>query len=157
MKAEHFNAFLVPSVQVLQKMARIEVRLGRISRLEEAETCNNLSIVIGLQGRLSGSVVLTAAKEVAWALASRVAGQELGDQDEPDVRVILGELANTIAGNATGHLYEIGVRQDITPPTVIMGPQVCFSFGGGVESALARLETEVGEVDVIVSLTKESP
>ncbi len=157
MKAEHFNAFLVPSVQVLQRMARTEVRLGRVSRLDHAEVDDHLSIVIGLRGRISGSVVLTAPRGVAWALASRIGGEELGDGDEINVRAILGELANTIAGNATGHLYQIGVQQCITPPTVMMGSQVCFTFGDGVESARIRLETNVGGIEMVVSLTKEGP
>jgi CheY-specific phosphatase CheX len=157
MKAEHVNAFLVPSIQVIKRMARTDVKLGRIDRLEELRMDDNLSIVIGLHGRLSGSVVLTASRHVAWALAGRIAGEEFDDSDEVDVRAILAEVANTIVGNATGHLYEIGVRQGITPPTVVEGPQVCFAFGAGVESARVPLETEMGGMEMIVSLTRESP
>ena len=157
MKAEHFNAFLTPCVQVLQKMARTGVRLRGVSRLDRVEMGDHMSIVIGLQGRLSGSVVLAAPRAVAWALASRIAGQDLRQQDELEVRAVLGELANTIAGNATGYLYQVGVRQDITPPTVVMGSGVSFAFGAGVESARACLETEVGGLEMIVSLTRESP
>jgi CheY-specific phosphatase CheX len=157
MKAEHVNAFLVPSIQVLKKMARVDVKLGRIDRLEEVEMDDNLSIVIGLQGRLSGSVILTARRGVAYALAGRIAGEEFGDADEVDVRAILAEVANTIVGNATGHLYEIGVKQGITPPTVVTGPQVYFDFGPGVESARVPLETDMGGVEMIVSLTRETP
>jgi chemotaxis protein CheX len=157
MKAEHVNAFLVPSVKVIKQMASTEVKLGQIKRLEQVEVDDNLSIVIGLQGRLSGSVVLTAQREVAWTLAGRIAGEVLGDADEVEVRAILAEVANTIVGNATGHLYEIGIRQDITPPTVVTGRGVLFAFGDGVESARVPLETELGGLDMIVSLTRDTP
>jgi CheY-specific phosphatase CheX len=156
MKTEHLNAFLVPSVQVLKKMAHTAVRMGPILRLDRLETGDGLNIVIGLQGRLSGSVVLTVPRGVAWALASRIAGQALSEENEAEVRAILGELANTIVGNATGYLYQAGVRQGITPPTVVMGAEICFAFGEGVESARVRLDTYVGGLDIVVSLTRES-
>ncbi len=158
MKADHVNAFLVPAVQVLQKMARLEVRVGRVERLTgDSEVGDHLSIIIGLHGQLSGSVVLTAERRTAWTLASRVAREELSSEGEADVRAILAELANTIVGNATGHLFAVGVREGITPPTVVVGPRVGFGFGAGLESVLVPLETEVGRVEVIVSLSKDAP
>lgn len=155
MNADHVNAFLVPSVQVLKKMARMEVRPGPVSRLGDGRMDDNVSIIIGLQGRLSGSVVLTAARDVAWTLAHRIAGGDLGDSREGEVRAILAELANTIVGNATGMLWDLGIREAITPPTVIEGPRVSFEFAKGLESVLVPLETEVGCVGMIVSLTQE--
>ena len=157
MKAEHVNAFLVPSVEVLQKMARTEVTLGPVMRLQERCVDDHISIIIGLQGRLCGSVVFSAAAPVAWALASRIAGSDLGGEDEEEVRTILAELANTIVGNATGHLYELGFREGITPPTVVAGNQVSFDFGGGTESVQIPLDTDLGRLDMIVSLAREAP
>lgn len=116
-----------------------------------------MSIIIGLQGRLSGSIVLTATRRVAWSLASRIVGAELAEEDEGEVRAILAEVANTVVGNATGHLYEIGIQGGITPPTVVMGPDVGFDFGEGLETIQVPLETDAGRVEVIVSLAKEAP
>jgi len=156
-KAQHVNAFLVPSVEVLQKMARTRVDVGKISRLQRTLAPDALSIIIGLNGGLSGSVILSAGRDVAWALAGRIVREELGDEAEGEVMAVLSELANTIVGNATGHLYEIGLSEGITPPTVVMGARVSFDFSDGVESVLVPLETEVGEVDMIVSLARPSP
>lgn len=157
MRAEYVNAFLLPSVEVLQKMARTRVSSGRIVRLQEDSLDDNVSVIIGLQGRLSGSVILAAGRAVAWALASRIVNRELGEGDGGDVRAIWSELANTIVGNATGQLCDIGLREGITPPTVIEGARVHFDFSAGVESVRVPLETEVGPLEMIVSLTKEQP
>jgi CheY-specific phosphatase CheX len=156
-RAEYVNAFLLPSVEVLQKMVRTRVTLGRIVRVEEDSLDDNMSVIIGLQGRLSGSVVLAAKRSVARALASRIAGITLGDGDDGDVRAIWSELANTIVGNATGQLFDIGLRGGITPPTVIEGARVHLDFSAGVESVRVPLDTEVGPLEMIVSLTKECP
>lgn len=155
MNAEHVNAFLVPSVQVIRKMARVDVRLGKVSRIRALRLGDNLSIVIGLQGPLSGSVILTAPPEVARRLTSRIAREDL--DGDGDVRTILAEVANTIVGNATGNLYELGVREGITPPTVVTGQDVELGSGGAVETVRVALETDVGQVLMIVSLTREDP
>ncbi len=157
MRADHVNAFLTPSVRVIQKMAGVGVRLGPVRRLSEVCLDDNLSILIGLQGRLCGSVVLTAHRDVARALAERIAGGGLEGDEETEVRAVLAELANTIVGNATGHLYDLGIREGITPPTVVEGSSVSLGFGEGVESVLLPLDTDVGRVEMIVSLTRESP
>lgn len=155
MRAEHVNAFLVPSVQVIKKMVGADVSVGKVIRLEASKAEDNLSIIIGLHGRLKGSVVLSTPRAVAWALAGQIAKEEFGESDDGEVRAIIAELANTIVGNATGHLYEIGVKEGISPPTVIMGPNVCFNFDDGVETVLIPMTTDAGAVDLIVSLVKE--
>ena len=128
-----------------------------MARLDRSLTGDALSIIIGLNGGISGSVILTSGRDVAWALAGRIMREELDPGAEAEVKAVLSELANTIVGNATGHLYQLGVKEGITPPTVIMGPAVSFDFSGGVESVLVPLETEVGSLEMIVSLAKEKP
>jgi CheY-specific phosphatase CheX len=156
-KAEYVNAFLIPSVEVLQKMARTAVEVGKISRLQRTLTGDALSIIIGLNGGVSGSVILTSAREVSWALAGRIMREQLGPEAEAEVMAVMSELANTIVGNATGHLYELGVTEGITPPTVVMGPTVSFDFSDGVETILVPLGTEVGLMEMIVSLIRRKP
>lgn len=157
MKAQHVNAFLIPSVEVVQKMARTAVEVGKISRLQRTLAGDALSIIIGLNGGISGSVILTSARHVAWALAARIMREDLGADAEADVMAVMSELANTIVGNATGYLHEVGVTGGISPPTVVMGPLVSFDFSEGVETILVPLGTEVGLMEMIVSLQKRKP
>ena len=157
MRADHVNAFLTPSVRVIQKMAGVGVRLGPVRRLSQVCLDGNLSILIGLQGRLCGSVILTAHRDVARALAERIVGGDLGSEACSEVKAVLAEVANTIVGNATGHLYDLGIREGITPPTVVEGSSVSLGFGEGVESVLLPLDTDVGRLDMIVSIARESP
>ena len=163
MKAEHVNAFLVPAVEVLQKMARTEVKVGKVTRLGRdtgstvSTVDHHLSIIIGLKGRLSGSVILTSPRPVAERLSGLITRTPPEELDEGDVRAIMAEVANTVVGNATGLLYELGIQQGITPPTVILGPEVSFGFDTGVESVQIPLQTDAGEITVVVSLTRENP
>ena len=157
MNAEHVNAFLSPCVDVLQKMARTMVSVGKVGRLTQPLAGEAVSIIIGLTGGLSGSVILTAERAVAWALASRITREELGEDAQEEVVAVLSELANTIVGNATGHLHELGVKEGITTPTVVLGAGVSFDFSGTVESVIVPLQTEVGHLKMVVSLGREKP
>lgn len=157
MKAAHVNAFLSPSVDVLTRMARTSVGVGKIERLQRTLTGDAVSIIIGMNGGLTGTVLLTAAREVAWSLAGRVVREELAAGADAEVAGVLSEVANTIVGNATGRLYELGVIEGITPPTIVMGPMVSFDFSEGAESVLIPLSTEVGMLELIVSLKKPKP
>ncbi|GAB4250663.1 chemotaxis protein CheX [Deferrisoma sp.] len=155
MKAEYVNAFLAPSVRVLEKMARTQVRVGKPRRVGDMLLDNRVSILIGVQGRLNGSVLLTGEKDVAARVCERMLGAPVSGPEE--VRAILAELANMIVGNATGHLYDLGIREGITPPAVMEGPEVNLGFGEGMESVLLPLETEAGRLDLVISLAPEAP
>ncbi len=159
MKAEYVNAFLVPAVQVLQKMAGTLVKVGKVSRLGQSvgsTVDHHLSIIIGLKGRLAGSVIFTAPRPVAHSLAAMIVKAPLEEVEEDDVRAIMAEVANTVVGNATGLLYELGIQEGITPPTVGLGPEVSFGFDAGLESVQIPLETVAGEITIVVSLTRET-
>ncbi len=149
MKAEYVNAFLVPSVKVLERMAKTEVRVGKVARLIGRLPLDALSIQIGLTGGLSGAVVLSFSPPVAEELVRRICRAE---PDGEEVTAVLAELANTIVGNATGYLYELGIHEGITPPAVLRGSDVSFDFSKSVESVLIPLETGIGRMDMIVSL-----
>ena len=160
MKAEHVNAFLVPAVEVLQKMSGTEVQVGKVSLLGHSLGSTgdpHLSILIGLKGRLSGSVILAAARPVAESLTARILKSPEAGVTEDDVRAVMAEVANTVVGNATGLLYDLGIKAGITPPTVVLGMGVRFGFDGGVESVQIPLETPDGKIYVVVSLTRENP
>jgi chemotaxis protein CheX len=156
-KAEHVNAFLVPSVQVLQQMARLQVHVGKASRPSRALAGDGLSIIIGIQGRLCGSVILTSSREVAWALASRIMKEEISPDAQEDVAAVLSELANIIVGNATGYLKNLGINERISPPMVVMGSEVSFDFSEGAEIISVPLDTELGSAKIIVSLAGDKP
>jgi CheY-specific phosphatase CheX len=159
MKAEHVNAFLVPAIDVIRKMAKVEVKIGKISRLDSAElvTDHQLGILIGVKGYLSGSVILSSSDGVARGLAGSIVKTEAAEITDSDLRDIISELANTIVGNATGALYELGIKAGITPPTVVLGDGISFRFDSGMDTVRIPLLMSLGEMQMTVSLTRENP
>jgi len=150
----HAEVFRDCAVRVLRKMAGVDPRQGPISRITETRTRDSLTAIVGLQGDLVGSVALVMSRGVALRLAGRAAAGPLGDDPWEAARAIVMEMVNTLAGNATGFLLKQGVREGLTPPTAVEGPQVFFGFVGGIETFSAPLMTEEGPCALIVSLQK---
>ena len=140
------------AVRVLRQMGGLEPKIGPLARVTESRTRDSLSAVVGLQGDLAGSMALVMSREVVWQVAGRVRGALLGEDEVEAVHAIVMEVANTIAGNATGLLLKRGLREGLTPPTLVEGPQVFFGFVGGIETFAAPLLTEEGACALIVSL-----
>jgi len=151
----YVQAFRDCAARVLRKMGGLETRLGPVTRITESRTQDSVSAIVGLQGDLVGSMALVMSREVAGQVAARVQGRSLGQGDRDAVHAIVMELANTIAGNATGLLLKQGVREGLTPPTLVEGPQVFFGFVGGIETFAAPLLTEEGACALIVSLREQ--
>ncbi|NTU60399.1 MAG: hypothetical protein HGA98_05005 [Deltaproteobacteria bacterium] len=156
MNARHLEAFVAPAVHVLAKMARTEVRAGEVSARAPSLGGESVSVVIGLNGGISGTFVLTAARREAWALAGLILGGPPEDEARDEVLDVLSELANVIAGNATGRLYELGVSEGITPPTVVTGPAVGLDFTRGAETVHVPLETRAGTLEMVLSIFEEN-
>lgn len=156
MKAEHVNAFLVPAISVLKKMGKLDVKIGKMSKLDSEEhniVDHKLSIIIGIKGHLSGSVILSATDEVSRAIAGAIVKEDPVSVTEQDLNDIMAELANTIVGNATGTLYDLGVKAGITPPTVVLGNSMSFRFDSSMDTIRIPLMMDVGTMMMTVSLT----
>lgn len=154
MEPEYVSAFAAAVRCVLRRMAQTHVRQREIAKISERRVEDALSAVIGLRGGLQGAVILSVPREVAARLASRIAGQPLGKEAAQEVRHILAELANTIVGNAVGYLEKVDIRAELTPPTVVEGPQVFFGFVGGFETFLVPFATALGPGALVVSVSQ---
>lgn len=154
MKAEYVNAFLVPSVENIRKMARIDARVGKISVTTDPPRGDIFSVRIGMTGRVVGNVLLAFPRKVAWMFCAKILESNLDDVGESDVLEILAEFANTVAGNAVGLMSDAGAPVDISPPTVMTG---VLPHDNGVEmdSIIMRIFTDVGQIEIMVSLVDD--
>lgn len=89
---------------------------------EEAEAGDRgtISAVIGLAGRMSGSLVLHASSVAALRIAGRMTGIEPTELDAM-VRDAMGEMCNMIAGAWKGHDPVLASGCLLSTPTVVAG------------------------------------
>lgn len=79
---------------------------------------SDVHIFLGVTGEITGTVLLSATRQGAIGLASRMAGMQLTEFDEMTVSA-LQELLNITSGAAVTKFSEQGVLADISPPTFL--------------------------------------
>lgn len=127
LKAEYINPFLEASESVLKAIANIEISLGKVYLRTSPYTGNVLLIIIGLVGNLKGQVIFSMDQKVACQIASAMmAGMPVQEMDEISQSAV-SEAANMILGNAATKLFALGLKIDITPPSLVMGENLQVS------------------------------
>jgi chemotaxis protein CheX len=144
--AAELNAFITPAVEVLEKLASISTEVGTLQRQPASIPVDALIILIGLEGDLEGTVVFQFDRPVLKKILTSLLGNPPASLNDPTCLDAIGEVANIIAGNATGRLEELGLRTRITPPRVVTGEEGSqwTSEGGGINIPLASTLGNVG-------------
>ena len=116
---EHLVDLIIRSTNAGLKMTGVEPVPVGISVLPARS--QDLSVVIGLVGRRTGTVTLNVSQRATLYLASQFTGSELAAVDE-EVFDAVGEITNIIAGNLKAELstddYQI---TNISCPSIVMG------------------------------------
>ena len=115
---------------------------------------HQISGIVGLSGRAAGTVVLSLNRDTALA-AAEILLLARPQEINAEVRDVVGELTNMVAGAAKSQLAEL--QMSLAIPTVVMGRftvqfpsstnPICVPF----ESALGSLTIEVGLVETGVA------
>jgi CheY-specific phosphatase CheX len=151
LRAEHVNAFVVPTLDVLKRMGKIEASIQEIGRRKELETSHPLSIVVGFTGDLKGTFILRFPEHTACAISAGMVGGEQPMELDTVCQEALAELTNVIVGNACGQLAELGIHVMITPPVISTG-RVDHRIVTLVRDLIVvPLQTDSGEIELNLS------
>ncbi len=121
MRAEHVNAFLVATKEVIATMASLKVVASKPYLKKDDLATGDVSSIVGLTGTPTGSFSITFDKESILRIASGLFQEEITTLDS-DVAEAAGELANMISGQARKSIEAIvGDLCDGAIPTVVAG------------------------------------
>jgi chemotaxis protein CheX len=151
--AAELNAFVTPAVEVLEKLASISTEVGTLSRQPSSIPVDILIILIGLEGDLEGTVVFQFDRPVLMKILTSLLGSLPASLTDPLCLDAMGEVANIIAGNATGRLEELGLRTTITPPIVLTGEEGNH-WTANREGMIIPLNSAVGKIGICTFLQK---
>jgi len=127
MNIEYMNPFIEASQMVLQQIAGIEARLGKVYLKDSPYKSDNILVIVGLTGKIRGQAIFTMGSETALYIASgMMGGMVLTELDEISKSAI-SELTNMILGNTATILYNRGIGVEITPPSFLMGENMQVS------------------------------
>ena len=126
MRAEYINPFLSSTSSVFSQMLGVEVsRLPPFVRKGEHSPQYDVTGIIGLTGKTTGTVALSLTKEMALSITEKLLGDKPADVNATVVDAI-GEVTNMIAGAAKAQLEQLQLSLGL--PTVITGKSTCIAF-----------------------------
>ena len=127
MNVEYINPFIEASTRIIKETTGLSPKLGKVYVKNIPYKSNNVLVLIGLTGKIYGSVVITFSKSLACKIASAMMlGMNVPELDEISKSAI-GELCNMILGNTATLFSQKGVDIDITPPTIFTGDNIQMS------------------------------
>lgn len=151
MKAEFINPFVSSALQVLETECRAKAQKGQVSIQESPLASDDLTVLIGVTGRVQGLVLYNMSEKTAKAIVSAMSGEPVPVFDKMTESGI-AELGNVITGIASGELETAGFPCTIAPPSVISGRGVMISTLS-IKRLVIPLEMEgIGSVQIHVAL-----
>lgn len=87
---------------------------------------NNIGVIIGLTGSIKGQVMINIPEDIGKKIASNMMGGVPIAAFDDIAKSAICELGNMIVGNAATGLYDMGLKVDITSPSVIEGKGMIY-------------------------------
>ncbi|WPC44202.1 chemotaxis protein CheX [Clostridium sp. JS66] len=132
MKVEYINPFIEASLKVIGETTGFNPVLGKVHVKKQPYEGSNVVVLIGLTGEIKGNVVISLKEALACKIASAMmGGMPVVELDEM-TKSAIAELCNMILGNTANIFYKNEISIDITPPTVLTGENMQFSFDKSV-------------------------
>jgi chemotaxis protein CheX len=159
MEKYNVEKYIVPFIEVCQNVFKnlgsLTISAGRpyIANKELVKDWE-LSAIIGLSGEARGAVVISMKEELALRLAGHFSKTEFSGLNE-DVKDVIGEVVNIIAGNAKKRL-ESEFALSISLPTIVCGELHSMSWAG-TRSRIICIPFAIFETEqFLLSVTFES-
>lgn len=150
MNVEFINPFVGAAMTVLQTMLNEEPKRGQIAVMPACFTNDQVNVVLGVVGHVTGTVILGMSLVTADRIASTMIGYPVKTFDALASSAV-GELGNMISGHALCEMAAAGIICDLAPPTVIRGSNVRISMGNSAAIKIP-LELTQGTLSLVVSL-----
>jgi len=128
MNVEYINPFIEASMSIINQTTGFNPKIGKLYIKNTPYKGDNLLILIGLTGKIQGSVVLSFSTEMACKIASAMMGGYTVTQLDELAKSAVGELCNMILGNTATLFSKKNIHIDITPPTILTGDNIELSI-----------------------------
>jgi len=141
--------FIRSTHEVFQTMLQCTIKCTSVSEKSDHSPSFDISGVIGLSGKLSGSVVFSLSRAVSFQIVNAILGTKV-DSINQDVVDAVGELTNIIAGSAKKDLNKFDLTLGL--PNVVVGRNHIVSFPSWVSPVCVYFSTPWGAITVEVGL-----
>ncbi len=151
MDVRYINPFLEGTIEVLKTMAFLEPRPGKPFLKTGNNAQGDITGIIGLTGKVKGSLALTFSEECILKIVSNMLGEDKTKID-PETKDAVGEITNMVSGVARKKLEALGLQVFAAIPTVVSGKGHSVSHVLGGPSLIIPFETDSGSFVVDVCM-----
>jgi chemotaxis protein CheX len=135
---------------IFEMMFQLPVEVGEPKMGEIDQTNYDVSGIIGMNGDVDGSVVISFPMGTAQRLVSIFTGAECSEDNTEDLSDAIGEIANMIAGGAKAQFE--GMSVSITCPSVVIGASHSVYGRKDVTSVTIPCSCDCGEFCVEIAV-----
>jgi chemotaxis protein CheX len=150
MDVKYINPFILATLHVLETLAQIKAEPGKPFVKKDKVARGDVTGVIGLTGRVRGTVSVSFSEKCILAIVSGMFGEEMKELNE-EIRDAAGEISNMISGQSRRKLEEIGLSLSAAIPTVIMGKNHSLSPITTYPVIAIPFQTDNGDFTIEVS------
>ena len=149
-RADILEPFVEAARDVLTQELGTDVKAGRLSLAKGAATTLDVTVVIGITGKLTGIALYSMSNDMAMSVVGQMMGAAVTELDEMALSGV-AELGNVITGHATTLLAQLGLHCDISPPMLLLGAGSRISTMA-IQRLVIPLETGIGTMQAQVAI-----
>jgi len=120
MDVRFINPFLEGTVSVIKTMAFLDPVPGKPFLKKDNLARGDISGIIGLTGKVKGSLALSFSEPCILKVVSNMLGEEISSINN-EIKDAVGEITNMVSGAARKKLEAIGFVVSAAIPTVVSG------------------------------------
>lgn len=148
--AECINPVISSTLTVFETMLNVTpVRTG-LALKSSREPAHAISAVIGVTGKIAGTIVLSMSSTASFGVLDRMVGIE-ATEINADVCDAIGELTNMIAGAAKAQMEKLELS--ISIPNIISGPNHNVHYPSNVQPICIDFDSDIGAFAIEVGFT----
>jgi chemotaxis protein CheX len=146
------NPFIESFHAVMPQLGFVNIGLGKLSSKANEVTGTGVIVVLGLVGELRGNVVYRMQMESAKKIASTMMMGMPVDEFDEIAGSALAELTNMLTANAATCFSNIGIRIDISTPTMLSGENMSVKMSS---DQILCVELVADEIPVEINISFE--
>ena len=144
------SAFVAAAQEVLKAEIGGEIERGDLRIIQSHYTSQDVTVMIGVTGEIEGMVLFGTSELTAVRMASAILGHTVPVFNEI-AESAFAEIGNIISGHATVEFEKMGVKCNISPPTVLIGHGTIIS-SLSIQRMLIPFTTKFGVIEISVAL-----
>lgn len=121
MDARFINPVIDAFREILPQLGLTDIQKGKLSVGTNAVESLGVTVIIGLTKEIRGNVAYNMSEQDAIGIASTMMGGMPINQFDDLPQSAISELVNMVTANAAIRFEQMGIKVDISPPSLIVG------------------------------------